>query len=75
MGAGRRVTDDDSVRPKRPRGRPRAVAAGETVVRIMLPAEIAAKADRIGGLGQAALTALVMRLLDEAERNDQATGG
>ena len=66
----------DSVRPaKRPRGRPRAVARGETVVRVMLPAETAAKADRIGGLGQAALTRLVMRLLDEAEVSSEETGG
>ena len=65
--------DANSVRPKRPRGRPRAVARGESVVRVMLPAEIAAKADRIAGLGQAALTRLVLRLLDEAEREDQAT--
>ena len=40
------------------------------VVRVMLPVDVAARADRIGGLGQAALTALVMRLLEKTERGE-----
>ena len=59
---------DDTPRPaKKPRARPRTGGPGEAVVRVMLPADVAERADRIGGVGQAALTRLVMRLLDEAE--------
>ena len=70
------MTDDaNSVRPtKRPRARPRTGGPGEVVIRVMLPVEVAERADRIGGVGQEALTKLVLRLLDEAER-DEATRG
>ena len=62
------MTDDQERPAKKPRARPRTGRPGEVVIRVMLPAEVAARADRIGGVGQAALTRLVIRLLEEAER-------
>lgn len=70
------MNDDTTARPPRKaRARLRADAAGTVVIRMMLPKELAERADRVGGVGQTNLTRLVMRLLDEADREHRATRG